>query len=130
MVFRFHLFHQSKNSGTLINTNMENDTNTQRIYFRNLDILRFVAAYMIVVLHCYFGWKVRFGNPAFLTSSLSNSGLDRLELIMHNLSFGVDIFFLISGFLITYLLLSEKEKTGQVDVLKFYIRRAYRIWPL
>lgn len=108
---------------------MEND-NTQRIYFRNLDILRFLAAYMIVILHSFFGWKVKFGNPEFLASSLSQSGLDRLELVMHNLSFGVDIFFLISGFLITYLLLSEKERTGNVDVLKFYIRRAYRIWPL
>lgn len=106
------------------------DVNNQRIYFRNLDILRFIAAYMIVLLHCFFGWKVRFGNPAFLTPTLSATSLDKLELIMHNLSFGVDVFFIISGFLITYLLLVEKEKQGKVDVMKFYIRRAFRIWPL
>jgi peptidoglycan/LPS O-acetylase OafA/YrhL len=108
---------------------MENRIDAQRIYFRNLDILRFVAAYMIVILHCFFGWKVKFGLPAFL-SELSPATKDRLELVMHNLSFGVDVFFLISGFLITYLLLSEKEKNGKVDVIKFYIRRAFRIWPL
>jgi len=109
---------------------MENTTDTQRIYFKNLDILRFVAAYMIVLLHCFFGWKYRFGNPEFLTSNLSPNWIDKLELVVHNFSFGVDIFFMVSGFLIIYLLLSEKEKTGKVDVIKFYIRRAYRIWPL
>lgn len=107
------------------------DTNdTQRIHFRNLDVLRFIAAYMIVLLHCFFGWKVKFGNPTFLTPTLSPTSLDKLELIMHNLSFGVDVFFIISGFLLTYLLLHEREKNGKVDVIKFYIRRAFRIWPL
>jgi peptidoglycan/LPS O-acetylase OafA/YrhL len=101
--------------------------NNQRIYFRNLDILRFVAAYMIVLLHCFFGWQTKFGHPPSFNSSTAGGGL---EVIFHNFAFGVDIFFLISGFLITYLLLSEQEKTGKVNVLKFYIRRAFRIWPL
>jgi len=109
---------------------MENPDKSQRIYFQNLDILRFLAAYMIVILHVFFGWKAKFGHPAFITSSLSPISLEKLEINFHNFSFGVDIFFIISGFLITYLLLSENEKTGKVDVLKFYIRRALRIWPL
>ncbi|MES2567782.1 MAG: acyltransferase [Bacteroidota bacterium] len=108
---------------------MEND-NTQRIYFKNLDILRFMAAYMIVLLHCFFGWQIKFGNPKTLVSSISHSSVEKFELLMHNFSFGVDVFFVISGFLLTYLLLSEKERTGKVDVIKFYIRRAFRIWPL
>ncbi len=45
-------------------------------------------------------------------------------------SFGVTIFFTLSGFLITYLLLKEIEKTGTVDIKKFYMRRVLRIWPL
>ncbi len=109
---------------------MAETIDTQRIYFRNLDILRFIAAYMIVLLHCFFGWQVKFGDPGFLASSLSPSQMDRFELIMHNFSFGVDVFFIISGFLLTYLLLNEREKNGKVDVMKFYIRRAFRIWPL
>jgi len=109
---------------------MANGNDTQRIYFKNLDTLRFIAAYMIVLLHSFFGWKGRFGYPHFITSYFSPKGLDKLDIVMHNFSFGVDIFFMISGFLITYLLLCEKEKTGKVDVLKFYIRRALRIWPL
>jgi peptidoglycan/LPS O-acetylase OafA/YrhL len=101
----------------------------QRIYFKNLDILRFVAAYIIVVLHCFAGWKVHFGG-APLNSFFSDSMNSKIEMIMNNLSIGVDLFFIISGFLLTYLLLAEHEKTGKVEVLKFYIRRAFRIWPL
>jgi peptidoglycan/LPS O-acetylase OafA/YrhL len=43
---------------------------------------------------------------------------------------GVRVFFVLSGFLITHLLLSEVQRTGTVAVKKFYIRRALRIWPL
>ncbi len=109
---------------------MSNIDNTQRIYFRNLDILRFLAAYMIVLVHCFFGWETKFGLPPFISSHLSLPAVERLKNVFHNLAFGVDIFFIISGFLITYLLLAEYEKTGKVDVMKFYIRRAFRIWPL
>ncbi len=42
---------------------------------------------------------------------------------------GVTMFFALSGFLITYLLLEERNK-GDIDVTKFYIRRILRIWPL
>jgi peptidoglycan/LPS O-acetylase OafA/YrhL len=42
---------------------------------------------------------------------------------------GVDIFFVISGFLICGLLLREAEKTGSVDLLRFWGRRARRLLP-
>jgi peptidoglycan/LPS O-acetylase OafA/YrhL len=44
--------------------------------------------------------------------------------------FGVDLFFCLSAYLITELLMREKAATGRVDVSAFYIRRALRIWPL
>ncbi|HST11143.1 MAG TPA: acyltransferase [Terriglobales bacterium] len=43
--------------------------------------------------------------------------------------FGVRVFFLISGHLITGLLLKEHEKTGSISLRDFYLRRAYRILP-
>jgi peptidoglycan/LPS O-acetylase OafA/YrhL len=42
---------------------------------------------------------------------------------------GVDIFFVLSGFLITGLLLRECEQTGSVDLKRFYLRRALRLLP-
>lgn len=43
--------------------------------------------------------------------------------------FGVDVFFTFSGFLITSLLLEEFEQKGKIDVLGFFRRRFYRIFP-
>lgn len=42
---------------------------------------------------------------------------------------GVNIFFVISGFLITYILLKEKEQNKSISLKNFYIRRALRIFP-
>ncbi len=53
-----------------------------------------------------------------------------LKQFLANGTAGVYMFFVLSGFLITYLLLKEKEKTGTINVLFFYARRALRIWPL
>lgn len=43
---------------------------------------------------------------------------------------GVPFFFCLSGFLITYLLMVEKEKNGRINLRSFYVRRILRIWPL
>jgi len=43
---------------------------------------------------------------------------------------GVDMFFVISGFLIVTLLLRERERTGNISLWRFYMRRALRIFPL
>ena len=42
---------------------------------------------------------------------------------------GVDVFFVISGFLITGLLLRERDRTGRIDLAGFYARRARRLLP-
>lgn len=43
---------------------------------------------------------------------------------------GVIMFFTLSGFLITYLLLRERDERGSLDLGAFYLRRILRIWPL
>jgi peptidoglycan/LPS O-acetylase OafA/YrhL len=108
----------------------QNDT----IYFANLDILRFIAAFMVVIAHAYEGWCGWWGYPGFMSvdgdhKTLSSFG-NYANTVIKNGGFGVDVFFLISGFLITYILLAEKDLTGKIDIKKFFIRRGFRIWPL
>jgi len=43
--------------------------------------------------------------------------------------FGVDLFFVLSGYLITSLLLKEIQATGRIDFWQFYRRRFYRLMP-
>lgn len=43
---------------------------------------------------------------------------------------GVDLFFVLSAFLITTLLIYEREREGRISLKDFYIRRTLRIWPL
>ena len=51
------------------------------------------------------------------------------DFIVERMSFGVEIFFVVSGFLITYLLLNEEQKHGSVSIANFYFRRFLRIVP-
>lgn len=43
---------------------------------------------------------------------------------------GVSLFFVLSGFLITYLMLTELQKTGKIKLSNFIARRILRVWPL
>lgn len=44
-------------------------------------------------------------------------------------SLGVDVFFVLSGFLITTLLAEEWQRRGSISLPRFYLRRALRLWP-
>ncbi|QHS56908.1 acyltransferase [Mucilaginibacter sp. 14171R-50] len=91
--------------------------NKSPVYFSNLDSVRAIAALMVVVSHIEYH-KTEYGLQQ-LAISLQNFG-----------KIGVTIFFALSGFLITYLLLVEKKKYQTVSLKDFYIRRILRIWPL
>ena len=91
------------------------DINT-KTYFKEMDFLRFVAAFFVVIYHFTLFYQERVNQY--------------VKMFMHNLGIGVDLFFIISGFLIVYLLISEKEKTKTISLYKFYIRRILRIFPL
>ena len=48
---------------------------------------------------------------------------------MHGGWIGVEVFFVVSGFLITSLLIEERERHGRVDLGQFWLRRARRLLP-
>lgn len=92
-----------------------------KIYFPNLDGLRTIAFFAVFVNHALGCLAYRNQNKYF------NFVRDRF-LIDGDL--GVNLFFVLSGFLITYLLLKEKELYGKINIPHFYLRRILRIWPV
>ncbi len=98
---------------------------TARLYHPELDQLRFFA-FLMVFLHHAFPHQPEFwtmlGVPGPIAQVLSGIGATG--------AFGVSLFFVLSSYLITELLLREKELMGTLDVKSFYVRRILRIWPL
>ncbi|NVO19554.1 MAG: acyltransferase [Bacteroidetes bacterium] len=91
----------------------------RKIYFPGLNGLRFWAAFFVILHHCE-QFKLWQNMPNLFRNTF-------FESIGHQ---GVSLFFVLSGFLITFLLLAEYEKTHHIAVKNFYIRRILRIWPL
>lgn len=56
-------------------------------------------------------------------------GLSRNIITARYSLFGVRVFFVLSGFLITLLLMQERERTGSISLRGFYLRRCWRILP-
>lgn len=91
-------------------------------HFRGLDELRAIAALAVIVHHLEL-YKARDG-----ISTLYSTGFR--FLVSSAGENGVGLFFVLSGFLITYLLLTEKQALGTIRYRKFMWRRTLRIWPL
>jgi peptidoglycan/LPS O-acetylase OafA/YrhL len=85
----------------------------ERFYLPELDVLRFFAFLSVFITHVAFFSLSRGAGGAGLAGS-----------------FGVDLFFALSSYLITRLLLRERDLTGQLGIRAFYLRRILRIWPL
>lgn len=89
-------------------------------HLKGLDTLRALAATIVVVDHVEIIKK---------DNGIHNF-IDNPTLIYPDGHLSVILFFVISGFLITYLLLAEQEKSGGINLKNFYMRRVLRIWPL
>jgi len=92
----------------------------EKVYFPNLNGLRFIAA-LLVIIHHVEQLKFKFHIESYWLS---------VPFVRHCGKLGVEMFFVLSGFLITYLLMTEEKSLGTISVRKFYIRRMLRIWPL
>lgn len=91
-------------------------TGTSRI--AAYDGLRGVAVLLVILGH---GW-ICFYSPTY-------PDWDLVGAIIGNAGFGVRLFFVLSGFLITSLLLTEESRFGNISLRNFYARRVLRIFP-
>src|SRR5262249_49948708 len=76
---------------------------------QSLDVLRGIAVSMVLLVHL----PLAHGTPRLLSLG----------------SYGVALFFVLSGFLISGLLYNELQKNGRLDLPRFWIRRGLKIWP-
>lgn len=87
------------------------------IYFKNLNGFRAIASLIVVIWHIdQFSYLFNIEKIGFHENGMAGNA--------------VDMFFVLSGFLITYLLLKEKKETKNISIKSFYLRRVYRILPL
>src|SRR5262245_23572181 len=82
----------------------------ERRHFGSLDGIRALSILAVIWHHTDHSWVARdWAGRGFL---------------------GVDMFFVLSGFLIVTLLLREKDRTGRISIRDFYVRRTLRIFPI
>jgi peptidoglycan/LPS O-acetylase OafA/YrhL len=93
----------------------ETRTRVDDFYRPGLDILRALAFFLVFIAH---GLVSHLDKPTQI-GRIGRAG-----------EFGVSIFFFLSSYLITELLLREKRDTDSVIIPAFYVRRVLRIWPL
>lgn len=87
----------------------------EKVYFPGLNGLRAISAISVIISHTF---QERHNFELTRHGALSVGG------------YAVTAFFTLSGFLITYLLLAEKNSYNKINIVEFYIRRIFRIWPL
>ncbi len=91
-------------------------------YFKNLDGLRTICFLMVFFFHSF----------TSKNSDVLNSNTYKTIKVglFANGNLGVNFFFVLSGFLITYLLIIEKQSSSGINIIHFWLRRVLRIWPL
>ncbi|MBI2511705.1 MAG: acyltransferase [Opitutae bacterium] len=84
---------------------------------RAIDVLRAAAILLVLGCHC-------------VVRPDDAGALSPLAGAWHRVGWtGVDLFFVLSGFLVSGLLFSEYRRTGAIDVRRFLVRRGLKIWP-
>ena len=90
----------------------------EKKYYPQLDAIRGISFLAIFIYHSY--------KPS--------EGVNLVDkfftFLFNNLPFSIDVFFILSSFLLTLLGMNEFEKIGKFSFKKYFIRRALRIWPL
>lgn len=99
---------------------LNKDKGVVKNHLKGLDTLRALAALIVVFGHI---------EMVKMDYKLENL-IDSNSIIFPSGHIAVILFFVLSGFLITYLLVKEIETNKEISFKKFYMRRILRIWPL
>lgn len=115
-----HELPQTRRAGPQLTTQTDDarrDARKARPRMLQLDILRGVAILLVI------------GNHRFMDPIEGGHLRPLLSLWLRFGWTGVDLFFVLSGFLVGGLLMEELRTWGTVDVHRFLVRRAFKIWP-
>lgn len=92
----------------------------EKTYFHNLDATRFIGFLHVFTAHCFF------------TSNESVAQTEFYQFFQYNIRagfLGLDYFFVLSSFLLTWIILEERKINGYFKAIYFLVRRALRLWP-
>ena len=90
----------------------------EKKYYPQLDSIRGISVLAVFIFHAF---KPKLGDSLFE---------EFIIFILAHLGMGLDVFFILSAFLLTLLGMNEFEKTGKFSLKNYFIRRVLRIWPL
>jgi len=113
------LFSVSENTKSLLTNENEN-------HFRIIDSLRSLSFHWVFWFHVIYILKL------FIPEDQMEEYFQATSVLTFfwRGPLAVDVFFVISGFLITMLMIFENQKKGRVDVPRFYMRRFLRLMPV
>lgn len=90
-------------------------------YFKSFNSIRFFAFLLVFLQHALGRLEHQVSNETVVSF---------LKPLIYTGGHGVSLFFVLSGFLITYIILREEHQTKTINLKNFYVRRTLRIWPL
>lgn len=92
--------------------------NGSKYYFPQLDSIRGLSFLAVYFFHAF--------HPDFSAGLIGRM----LQFIYNSLTLSIDVFFILSSFLLTWLGISEYRTKGNFSFINYFTRRALRIWPL
>ncbi|MDH5180003.1 MAG: acyltransferase [Gammaproteobacteria bacterium] len=93
-----------------------------------LDGLRALSIIYVVIFHAFYLIRPEFKSPELFINFVD--GMPAYAMWVWQGDKGVDMFFILSGFLIASILMQEHQRTGQLNIRSFYAKRAIRILPV